>query len=127
MNNFLDNDNGQRHVIDVTLDEAGRLAKLQTLVNRKFVGAEKTLDNWAQLKDELTTRAAELGFVVDINLVERGGNWYPTCDIVGRTDTVLQRILDEYGPDIERKAAEAGSVTDGDLKAAGIDKSILTG
>ena len=81
-------------VIDVQVAEARALAQLQTEINQKFVGAPKDLKVWGRLVDEVKTRAAEIGFVVDIHpKVSPKGNWIPVCDIIGRSDTHLEKIL----------------------------------
>lgn len=113
-------------VIDVQVDEARRLAILQREVSEKFAGSPKDVLVWARLRDELTYRAAELGFKVELSLeTDAGGNWLPICNIVGRTDEKLERILAEEGPDIERKAYDAQRVTSDQLEKQGVDTSLL--
>lgn len=113
-------------VIDVQVDEARRLAKLQTEINKKFLGAPKDLKIWGQLVDEVKTRAAEIGFIVQIYpQTSPNGNWIPICEIVGRTDKHLASILEEQGPDIERKAWDSKRVKSAELRKEGVDPELL--
>lgn len=115
----------QPNVIDVQVDEARKLAALEMELNRKFVGMPKDLKVWSRLRDEITTRAAELGFVISLDMVESGGNWLPVCNIIGRTDTRLQAILNEEGPDIEHKAWDSKRVTSAELQEEGVNTELL--
>lgn len=115
----------ERNVIDVQVEEARALAKLEMELNRKFVGMPKDLRVWSRLRDELTTRAAELGFEIVLDMDVSGENWIPICNIVGRTDKRLQRILNEEGPDIERKAWDAKHTTSNALKEEGVNTELL--
>lgn len=113
-------------VIDVQVDEAKRLAILQREISEKFAGSPKDILVWARMRDELTYRAAELGFNVELSLeTDSEGNWLPICNIVGRTDKKLERILAEEGPDLERKAYDAQRVTSSELERQGVDTSLL--
>lgn len=113
------------NVIDVQVDEARALAKLQYEINSRFEGMPKDIGIFANLRDELTARAAELGFVVYVELKTIGDNWYPICNIIGRTDTHLQEILNAEGPDIERKAWDAKRVSSSELKEEGVNTDLL--
>ena len=113
-------------LIDVQVHEARALAALQIDVNRRYAGRCKDLKTWSALKDELVTRAAEIGFVLEVGLeTTPDGNWVPVCDIVGRTDKRLERILAEEGPDLERKAWDSARSSSSELEAEGIDTSLL--
>lgn len=116
----------EAQVIDVQVDEARRLAMLQMEINRKFEGKDKDFGLWMQLKDELRVKAAELGFVVDIELkTDDAGNWFPICNIVGRSDPHLAEILNTEGPDIERKAYDAKRTSSAELIEEGIDINLI--
>lgn len=113
-------------VIDVQVDEAKRLAILQKEINAKFAGSPKDILVWAKLRDELTYRAAELGFRVELSLdSDVNGNWIPICNIIGRTDKRLERILAEEGPDLERKSYDARRTSAEELESQGVDTGIL--
>lgn len=113
-------------LIDVQVHEARALAALQIDVNRKYAGRCKDLKTWSALKDELVTRAAEIGFVLEVGLeTTPDGNWVPVCDIVGRTDKRLERILAEEGPDLERKAWDSARSSSSELESEGVDTSLL--
>ena len=115
----------QHNVIDVQVDEAKALAALEIEINRKFVGMPKDIRIWEQLRDELTAKAAELGFVIYLDLRVVGDNWIPVCSIIGRTDTTLQKYLNEEGPDIERKSWDAKRITSHELQEQGVDTELL--
>lgn len=117
---------GMTKLIDVQVDEARALAALQIAINRKYQGKDKDLKIWAAMRDEIVARAAEIGFVVNVGMeTTPSGDWVPVCDIVGRTDKRLERILSEEGPDIERKTWDAKRVDSASLKAEGVDTSLL--
>ena len=117
---------GGAKVIDVQVDEARRLAALQMDVNRRFAGAPKDIMIWSRLCDEVRTRAAEIGFVVEMGMsTDANGNWIPTCDIVGRTDKRLEEVLSKEGPDVERKAFDSKRVSSSELEREGVDTSLL--
>lgn len=113
------------NVIDVQVDEARKLAALEAELNRKFVGMPKDLKVWARLRDELTTRAAELGFVIHLDMKVVGENWIPVCNIIGRTDAHLQEILNAEGPDIEHKAWDSKRTTSAKLREEGVNTELL--
>lgn len=122
----MQEENADSKLIDIQVDEARALAQLQIEINRKFMGAPKDLKIWGQLVDEIKTRAAEIGFIVEIHPdLNGGGNWIPVCDIVGRVDKRLERFLQEEGPDIERKAWDAKRVTSKELEDEGVDTDLL--
>lgn len=117
---------GGAKVIDVQVDEARRLAALQMDVNRRFAGAPKDISIWSMLCDEVRTRAAEIGFVVEMHVeVDANGNWIPMCDIVGRTDKRLEEVLSKEGPDVERKAFDSKRTSSSELEREGVDTSLL--
>lgn len=115
----------ETNVIDVQVDEARALAALEMELNRKFVGMPKDLKVWAQLRDELTTKAAELGFKIFLDMKIVGDNWIPVCNIIGRTDARLQAILNAEGPDIERKSWDSKRTTSAKLREEGINTDLL--
>ena len=118
--------NSETKIIDVQVDEARALAQLESEINKKFVGAPKDLKVWFRLVDELKAKAAEIGFIVEITPhISPKGNWIPVCDIVGRTDRHLDAILQEQGPDVERKMWDAQRVSAEELEAQGIDTNLL--
>lgn len=113
-------------IIDVQVDEARRLAELQVLINEKFAYSPKDIGIWARLRDEVTARAAEIGFIVNLIPEDDGmGNWIPVCEIIGRTDSRLDRILQEEGPDRERKAFDSARVSSDELRLQGVDPELL--
>lgn len=113
-------------IIDVQVEEARLLAQLQRDINAKFLGAPKDLKIWGRLVDEIKTRAAEIGFVVDVypKSTEQGA-WIPVCDIIGRTDKRLEQFLQEQGPDIEHKSWDAKRVSSSELEDEGVDTNLL--
>lgn len=115
----------ETNVIDVQVDEARKLAALEAELNRKFVGMPKDLKVWAQLRDELTTKAAELGFKIYLDMRVVGDNWIPVCNIIGRTDEHLQAILNAEGPDIEHKVWDSKRTTSAKLREEGVNTELL--
>ena len=115
----------ESNVIDVQVDEARALAALEMELNRKFVGMPKDIKVWSRLRDELTTRAAELGFKIVLDMKVVGDNWIPVCNIVGRTDSRLQAILNAEGPDIEHKVWDSKRTTSAKLREEGVNTELL--
>lgn len=112
-------------LLDVTVDEARVLGKIQADVTRRYSGSPKDLRVWSQLSDELKTRCNEAGFEVDIHLQGVGDNWMPVVDIVGRTDKSLERTVAKEGTDIERRVYEASRASSEELRDEGVDTSLL--
>ena len=105
-------------IIDVQVDEARKLAAIQHSVNARYVGKPADLRYIMAMRDEIRTRCAEAGFVVEFD-----SDGQP-C-IVGRTDKRLERTLAEQGPDIERKAWDSRKVSSSELSDEGVDPTLL--
>lgn len=112
-------------LLDVTVEEARKLARIQADVSRRYAGSPKDLRVWSRLSDELRTRCNEAGFEVDIRLQGVGSNWMPVVDIVGRTDKALEATVAREGTDIERRTYEATHASSAELREEGVDTSLL--
>lgn len=105
-------------VIDVQVDEARKLAKIQHEANMRYMGKPADLRNIIAMRDEIRTKCDEIGFVVEFDK-----NGQP-C-IVGRTDKRLERILQEQGPDIEHKTWDSKRTSSDELRKEGVDPTLL--
>lgn len=115
-------------MIDVSVEEAKKLAAIQMLINRKYEGKPKDVGVFIALKNELTARINEVGFECSINVeVNDNGYWIPIVEITGRTDKGHQTIIDNEGIDLEQRAFEAKRTTSAQLKEQGVDTDLLLG
>lgn len=105
-------------VIDVQVDEARKLAKIQHDVNMRYMGKPADLRYIVAMRDEIRTKCEEIGFIVEF---DRDGQ---PC-IVGRTDKKLERILQEEGPDLERKIWDSKRTSSDELRKEGVDPNLL--
>lgn len=115
-------------MIDVSVEEAKKLAAIQMIVNRKFEGEPKDIAVFMALKNELTNRINDIGFECSISVqANEHGYWIPVVEITGRVDKGHQAIIDNEGIDIEQRTFEAKRTTSAQLKEQGVDTDLLLG
>ena len=115
-------------MIDVSVEEAKKLAAIQMIVNRTFEGKPKDIAVFMALKNELETRINDVGFECSISVqVNEHGYWIPIVEITGRTDKAHQEIINNEGLDLEQRIFEARRTSSAQLKDQGVDTDLLLG
>ena len=112
-------------LLDVTVEEAKRLAAIQEAIQLRYTGKPKDLVTWGRLADELRTLCNDAGFEVEVHMDSRGGNWNPVVDIVGRTDKSLEATVAREGTNVERRRYEATRESSAQLEAQGVNVELL--
>ena len=114
-------------MIDLSVEELGRVREVQDLVTRRYANRPDTAENLLMMMGELKGRMADIGLVVETSLQPTPLGMQPMCDIVGRTDPRREREIAEEGMDVERQSWEAARTSSRRLRDEGLDPGMLAG
>ena len=111
--------------IEPTDDELFAIRDLTRKLQSQYCMKPKDLKIIGDYKRAIIEGMNKIGFKVEVLIDEDlSGNWIPVCDIIGRTDTVLQEALAKE-TDFERKSWDATKRTAADLQKQGVNLKLL--